>query len=53
LYYEADTLEKLLPILKSQAHLPCEILPKDTIKIDFYSFGKTYTEPEKLERIEV
>lgn len=29
-----------------------EISPKDTIKIDFYSFGKTYTEKEKLERIE-
>ena len=28
------------------------ISPKDTIKIDFYSFGKTYTEKEKLERIE-
>lgn len=52
LYYKADTLENLLVQLKAESHLPCEILSKDTIKIDFYSFGKSYVEKEKLSIIE-
>lgn len=50
LYCQADNLDNLIKQISS-LELPCEIQQNDTIKIDFYSFGHSYSEKEKLEII--